>query len=76
LGQYGDDKQIYGIVYDESFADFDVFAAQIWAMTRKQVTIPAGDQFVMRRCFAVTGLGGQTPVEALNRVYQQIIDVK
>ena len=51
----GTDGQLYGLVYDEG--GWTAYAAGIWVMTQRQVTIGAGETFTLRRRIVATAAG-------------------
>jgi PhoD-like phosphatase/Carboxypeptidase regulatory-like domain len=67
IGMTGADGQLYGLVYDEP--GWTAYAAGIWVMTQRQVTIAAGETFTLARRIVATAAAREgspwTPLDSL-----------
>ncbi|MGW0816561.1 alkaline phosphatase D family protein [Streptomyces viridiviolaceus] len=67
IGMTGADRQTYGLLYDD--AAFTAYACGIWIMSQRQVTLPPGETYTLRRRIAAVDNGAATdPFEVLGRL--------
>jgi hypothetical protein len=62
----GTDGQLYGLVYDEG--GWIAYAAGIWVMTQRRVTVAAGETFTLSRRIVATAAGRGDPWAPLDRI--------
>ena len=64
IGQTGTDGQVYGIVYDD--AEFLGYAAGIWCMSQRRITLAPGASFVLGRDVVALRAGASDPWSPLD----------
>jgi hypothetical protein len=64
IAMTGSDGQVYGLVYDDP--GFTAYAAGIWVMTQRQVTLEPGASFRLHRRVVALSARGRDPWSALD----------
>ena len=49
IAQYGSSEQCYGLIYEGHFVDFTAYATGGWIQSQKQVSIPNGTTYSLKR---------------------------
>ncbi|MFC5652644.1 CehA/McbA family metallohydrolase [Paenibacillus solisilvae] len=77
LAMYGTEPQAHALIYEGDFEGFTAFGNTTWMGSQKQVTIPAGGTFHLKRYLASPSTTGfENKIDAVFGLYEDILKGK
>ncbi|MFC5649674.1 CehA/McbA family metallohydrolase [Paenibacillus solisilvae] len=77
VAAYGNESEAYGLIYEGDFEGFTAYGNSAWIGSQKQVTIPAGETYQLKRYIASPSTEGyENKYDAISDVYEEILHRK